>query len=247
MSGDVRVGLCGFTIGAAEYARRYRVVEVQQTFYDPPREPTIEGWRVRMPAGFEFTLKAWQLITHLSTSSTYRRLRRPLDERMRAEAGGFKWNATVEGAWRTTLRAAKLLHATAVLFQCPASFRATDENADNMRRFFAAVGPTDGVRYLWEPRGPWPDDRIAQLCDELALVHVVDPFVRPTVTRGLTYYRLHGISGARHVYSDDELDELWRRVPADGTSYVMFNEMPRVEDSQRFVRRAPAGASAPWP
>ena len=237
MSRDVRVGLCGFTIGAAEYARRYRVVEVQQTFYNPPREATIEGWRTRMPAGFEFTLKAWQLITHAGTSSTYRRMRRPMDERMRAEAGGFRWNATTEAAWRTTLRAAKLLHATAVLFQCPASFRATDENADNMRRFFAAIGVTDGLRYLWEPRGPWPDALVAELCGELGLVHVVDPFVRPTLTRGLTYYRLHGITGSRHVYTDAELDALWKMVPPDGTTYVMFNEMARVADSARFVTR----------
>lgn len=239
MSRDVRVGLCGFTIGIAEYARRYRVVEVQQTFYDPPREATIERWRTQMPAGFEFTLKAWQLITHASTSSTYRRLRRPLDDRMRAEAGGFKWNPTVEGAWRTTLRAARLLHATAVLFQCPASFRATDENAAAMRRFFAAIGRTDGMRYLWEPRGPWPDALVADLCRELELVHVVDPFVRPTLTRGLTYYRLHGITGSRHVYTDAELDALWAMVPPDGTTYVMFNEMPRVDDSARFVARTP--------
>ena len=41
MNRDVRVGLCGFTIGAVEYARRYRVVEVQQTFYDPPQLSTF--------------------------------------------------------------------------------------------------------------------------------------------------------------------------------------------------------------
>jgi uncharacterized protein YecE (DUF72 family) len=241
MSRDVRVGLCGFTIGAAEYARRYRVVEVQQTFYDPPREATIEGWRKRMPPAFEFTLKAWQLITHASTSRTYRRLRRPLDDRMRAEAGSFQWNATTEAAWNTTLRAARLLRATAILFQCPASFRASDESADNMRRFFASIDRrdprSDGLRYLWEPRGPWPDALVAELCRELDLVHVVDPFQRPSLTRGggYTYYRLHGLSGARHVYTDDELVRLWAMVPPDGVTYVMFNEVPRVEDSARFL------------
>ena len=241
MSRDVRVGLCGFTVGIAEYARRYRVVEVQQTFYDPPREATIERWRTQMPAGFEFTLKAWQLITHASTSSTYRRLRRPLDDRMRAEAGGFKWNATVEGAWRTTLRAAKLLHATAVLFQCPASFRASDESAAACAAsspHHRAMGHRRHSLFVGAARA-WPDGLVADLCRELELVHVVDPFVRPTLTRGLTYYRLHGITGSRHVYSDAELDALWAMVPADGTTYVMFNEMPRVEDSARFVARAP--------
>ena len=235
---DLRVGLCGFTMAMADYPRHFRVVEVQQTFYDPPREATLERWRTTLPPAFEFTLKAWQLITHAATSSTYRRLKRPLDDRARAQAGSFRRNATVEAAWRTTLRCARLLRASAVLFQCPASFRPTDENAEAMRRFFSAIGASDGLRYLWEPRGLWPPALVAALCGELGLTHVVDPFVTPTVTRGFTYYRLHGLSGARHVYDDRELAALDRMIPAEGTSYVMFNNLPRVGDAQRFIRTA---------
>ena len=33
-------------------------------FYKPPQVKTLEGWRAEMPEGFEFTLKAWQFITH---------------------------------------------------------------------------------------------------------------------------------------------------------------------------------------
>ncbi|HJT16927.1 MAG TPA: hypothetical protein VJ853_06050 [Thermoanaerobaculia bacterium] len=32
----IKVGLCGFTIGASAYFKTFPVVEVQQTFYDPP-------------------------------------------------------------------------------------------------------------------------------------------------------------------------------------------------------------------
>jgi hypothetical protein len=69
----IRLGMCGFTIGTAEYYRQFPVVEVQHTFYDPPPLPTLERWRTEAPEGFEFTMKAWQVITHLGTSSTYRR------------------------------------------------------------------------------------------------------------------------------------------------------------------------------
>lgn len=235
MSRDVRVGLCGFTIGAAEYARRYRVVEVQQTFYDPPRETFIARWRAQMPDAFEFTLKAWQLITHRATSRTYGRLRRDLPSTARAQCGDFRWNETTRMAWDTTLRAARLLRATAVLFQCPASFRATDANAEAMRRFFAGIGRVPGLRYLWEPRGPWPAELVGPLCTELGLTHVVDPFVNRNLTDRPAYFRLHGVTGARHVYTDEELRRLWRMVPEEGTSYVMFNNIPRVRDAQRFL------------
>ena len=38
---DVRIGLCGFTMAADDYVREFPVVEVQQTFYEPPRDETM--------------------------------------------------------------------------------------------------------------------------------------------------------------------------------------------------------------
>ena len=32
----MKLGMCGFTIGAAAYFKQFPVVELQQTFYDPP-------------------------------------------------------------------------------------------------------------------------------------------------------------------------------------------------------------------
>ena len=60
----MRVGLCGFTMSIADYFETYRVLEVQQTFYEPPQKTTMVRWREQAGPGFEFTLKAWQLITH---------------------------------------------------------------------------------------------------------------------------------------------------------------------------------------
>src|ERR671914_2841460 len=142
----LKIGLCGFTIGAAAYFKQFEVVEVQQTFYDPPPRATLERWRAQAPATFEFTMKAWQVITHAGTSRTYRRLRSPFSDAQRAEAGGFRVNDTVLGAWETTLACARILRATAILFQCPPSFRATPENTDAMRRFFSTICRPADVR-----------------------------------------------------------------------------------------------------
>lgn len=222
-------------MAAARYRETFPVVEVQQTFYQPPAETTLQRWRREFPPPFEFTMKAWQLVTHAITSSTYRRLRRPLTERERRDVGGFRATAIVDEGWRTTLRCASLLNATAIVLQCPASFRATADNAAAMRAFFARIDRPPGVRLLWEPRGPWPDELVKALCRELELVHVVDPFVNRTVTTGTTYFRLHGITGNRHVYTDDELERLVDALPKRGGRYVMFNNMPRVGDARRFL------------
>ena len=84
----LKLGMCGYTIGAAAYFKQFRVVEIQQTFYDPPPLATIAKWRAQAPEDFEFTMKAWQVITHMGTSSTYRRLKRAFSDEQRAEAHG---------------------------------------------------------------------------------------------------------------------------------------------------------------
>ena len=231
----LKVGLCGFTVGAAAYVKAFEVVEVQQTFYDPPAAETLERWRARAPADFEFTMKAWQVITHVGTSRTYRRLRRPFSGRQQEEAGAFRVNDTVLAAWRETAAAAAILRATAILFQCPPSFRANAENADAMRRFFGAIERLDHVQYLWEPRGDWPDQLVHELCQQLRLVHVVDPFVRPSVTPERLYWRLHGNGSHYATYSDEELRQLHRWLPPNGPRYIMFNNIPRAKDAKRFL------------
>jgi len=239
----IKVGLCGFTIGAREYFETFPVLEVQQTFYEPPAPRTMVRWREQAGDDFEFTIKAWQLVTHRSTSRTYRRLRTPLTDAERAQCGAFQTTPVVMKAWQTTLACARLLRATAILFQCPASFRAEPENIANMRKFFAAVERPEGVRFLWEPRGPWPDSVIAELCRDLDLTHVVDPFDRDAVPQPLTYWRLHGIGSAYSVYTDDQLRTLIAKLPAEGDAYVMFNNVPRVRDSERFIALLRAGVS----
>jgi uncharacterized protein YecE (DUF72 family) len=236
VDGRVRLGLCGFTMAFDDYIREYSLVEVQQTFYEPPRDATMRRWRAQAPADFEFTIKAWQLITHDASSPTYRRLRTPMKGPDRPETGGFRTSPVVLRAWQRTLECAAILRATAILFQCPASFRPDDENIARMRTFFATVERPAGVRMLWEPRGPWPSDVVAEVCRDLHLVHVVDPFVSTTVTPEQTYFRLHGVTGARHVYTDAEVERLAEMLPDAPTypPYVLFNNLPRVDDARRF-------------
>jgi uncharacterized protein YecE (DUF72 family) len=230
----VRVGLCGWTIAKAAYRQRFPLVEVQQTFYEPPDDALLARWRREVPARFEFTMKAWQLVTHPGSSPTYRRLKRPLPEEHRTQVGGFRSTPPVLEAWARTLTCARLLQATAVLLQCPKSFRATDENVARMRAFLTTVERPE-ARLLWEPRGDWPTSLLVELCRDLDLVHVVDPMQAETVTPEQTYYRLHGTTGARHVHTDDELRRLRDLVDGRPRPYVLFNNLPRAGDAQRFL------------
>jgi uncharacterized protein YecE (DUF72 family) len=229
----IKVGCCGFAAARKRYFERFPVVEVQQTFYEPPKPDTVKRWRAEAPPDFEFTLKAWQLITHEARSPTYRRLRSSLTDEEREQAGAFRWTDVVRRAWERTLEAAGLLAADKVVFQCPASFKPTSENKDRMRSFFSRI-ERPGIACIWEPRGTWQQPEIAELCRELRLVHCVDPFQGEAATRGLSYYRLHGIGGYRHEYTDEELGELSGRCPGEDAGYFMFNNLSMLKDAERF-------------
>lgn len=140
-------------------------------------------------------------------------------------------------AWDATVEACRILRASAILFQCPASFKATEENVVAMHEFFfAAIEREEGVRLLWEPRGPWPDELVLSVCRALDLIHAVDPFIRPSLTPELLYWRLHGNGSAYARYTDADLLQLiaWLDATDASDAYVMFNNIPRVQDVKRF-------------
>lgn len=236
---DVRIGLCGFTMAIEDYALHFPVVEIQHTFYEPPRDEVMRRWLAQTPPSLEYTIKVWQLVTHAANSPTYRKMKSDLPPA--AEPGSFRDSEAVQAGWRRSVECARLLGATAMLFQCPASFTPTDENVDRMRRFFEGIERPQ-ARLHWEPRGTaWvrKRDLALSLCRDLDLVHVVDPFVTPPEPEHPVYWRLHGIGGPRHSYTDRQLQqlrEMLQGAAGPAPSYVMFNNLPRVGDAKRFAR-----------
>jgi len=235
MKDRTKIGTCGFRLTKEEYVTRLSTVEIQHTFYQPPQIATLERWRTEVPAGFEFTLKAWQLITHDPKSPTYKRLRRKLTQAELDDAGYFKPTAIVKEAWETTLASAKALGARTVLFQCPASFKPTDENVANLENFFSSVDRGQ-INFCWEPRGAWDDGLIKRICDKHDLWHAVDPFARTTVTPGRCYFRLHGRRRWRYEYETAELEELATLLPPKKLSYTFFNNITMIRDAETFEK-----------
>lgn len=236
----VWVGCCGFPVRREVYFAHLPVVEIQQTFYNPPQPRTAERWRQEAPPAFQFALKAWQLITHPPSSPTYRRLREPLAG-PREAYGFFQPTDEVWAAWERTQTIAEALQAAWVIFQCPRRFTPSEEHVANLRSFFARV-PRGKWRYGWEPRGDWPPDLVATLCQELDLVHVVDPFQATPVTGRIAYFRLHGRTGYRYRYTPEDLAQLAARCRPFDEVWVLFNNVSMWDDARRFWERVQSEA-----
>ncbi|MBA3513963.1 MAG: DUF72 domain-containing protein [Pyrinomonadaceae bacterium] len=260
MKSKVSIGTSGFGIARVKYFQLFSCVEVQHTFYQPPKISTLERWRENTPPEFEFVLKAWQLITHDAKSPTYRRLKKKLSESEKQEAGYFKSTPIVKEAWEVTLACAQALKARTILFQCPASFKQTKENIANLEEFFGNLNRLknhfEQINFCWEPRGDWESKVLKRICDDLNLWHVVDPYTAESVTPDKLYFRLHGRNGWRYEYEESELLELVAILPSLGTSkslaksdrgsqagsllgvaktpYVFFNNACMTQDALRF-------------
>jgi uncharacterized protein YecE (DUF72 family) len=49
----------------AHYAKHFRTVEINRTFYSLPTRDTFDGWRSQAPSGFLYTLKLSRYATHI--------------------------------------------------------------------------------------------------------------------------------------------------------------------------------------
>lgn len=230
------VGTCGFGRRHADVFRDLAAVEIQQTFYRSVAPDLAARWASEAPAGFRFSLKASQFITHEATSPTYRRSGREIPPAEADQYGGFRATARVEEGWRATVAVADVLHAAAVVFQCPASFLPTPRNLAALYAFFESH-PMAADR-VWEPRGPWPTHVVEKVCEDLGLVHAVDPFAAEPATAGLAYFRLHGSppgrAAYRYTYSDADLTRLRSMAEEFDDAWVMFNNVTMHADALRF-------------
>lgn len=60
----IRVGCCGFPTSMKKFFENFSLIGLNNTFYQYPRERTVEGWREKAHENFEFTVKAHQGISH---------------------------------------------------------------------------------------------------------------------------------------------------------------------------------------
>jgi len=229
----IKAGCSGFPVKREDYFGKFDVVELDSTFYNLPRPSTAIRWDDEAPEGFGFIVKVWQVVTHPSDSPTYRRTKLSIPESRIEKYGNFQMTKEVLDAWEKTREVARMLHSKLLLFQSPPSFHESPDSVLNLRNFFEKIERGD-ARMVWEPRGVWSNETLKSLCEDLDLVHSVDPFVGPALSGDIAYYRLHGKGGYGYKYSDRDLDDLLDMCPSDKDSYVLFNNMAMLEDGLRF-------------
>jgi uncharacterized protein YecE (DUF72 family) len=158
-------------------------VEINSSFYSPPRPLDCKRWTQRVSGNprFRFTAKAWQRLTHEFK-----------------EAGGSRLQADCEAVLRSM---APLMEAGvfgALLIQFPWSYRYSEANVEHLRalfRQFAGLPLAVEVRHGSWDREPFYDLlRENKVCfcnvDQPVIGNSLKPSSR--ITARIGYFRLHG-------------------------------------------------------
>lgn len=255
---EIKVGTCGYGYWSPPegwkdkyesklqaYSEAFEVGELNRTFYKLPMVKTAERWRREAVKEFEFTLKAWQAITHPTSSPTWRGKKDKLSEKQKENFGYLRPNEEVFDAWKQTRERAEALEAEICVLQTSAGFGCSVENEENMRKLLGGID-RGGLEIAWEPRGDWKEntDKVKEICDDLNLIHVVDLLRRePVSDHPISYTRLHGLNpneyDYNYDYSEEELQELADRLKelADSRDqvYCMFNNYEMYSNAQRLM------------
>jgi len=236
----IYIGCCGLPVGLEKYSREFKVVELNSTFYKLPKLETAEKWAKTVPEDFIFCVKAFQGITHPTSSPTWRRSGiRDLDK-LKDKVGFLKPTNEVFQFWRQTMDLCRVLRARICLIQLPESFRENIENMENIDKFFSNINRETLIAL--ELRG-WSREKFKEICEKHDLISCVDPFKEQPLyfsKNNIAYFRLHGLGKKMYNYkfTDEDLIKLKNIIMGLNVSecYILFNNVYMYDDAKRLIQ-----------
>ena len=223
-----------------KYYQNFRVVEIQKTFYQLIDEKLAKKWREEAPKDFEFTIKAFQGITHTLKSPTWKRCN--LDEeylsKIKDKIGYLRPTKYVFEFWDRTLEIARILKSKIIVVQLPRSFRATRENIKNAKDFLNSVTKSN-VTIAIEPRG-WNEKDKEKLMISKSITIIGDVINEVPIPQKVVYLRLHGQNkngkiNYKYEHTNKELEKIVEYlINTKLDSYVMFNNIFMKQDAIKF-------------
>lgn len=225
MEALVGAGGWGYFSGGLEvYARGFRFVEVNASFYRPIPEAFARRWRDLVPPDFVFGLKATRIVSH--------------SDRLHASAGA-------RAAFAHDLRTARILRAPFVILETPPGLLIGSDEVAGLRNLVAMADP--GTRIGLEARAHRRGSLPAALrltMEDLRILDVVDlSQTRPRIADDVVYTRLFG-PGPHNVYQfdDEELRGIDRSAEDSIRTAFTFHGVRMYQDAARFLTFKRTGA-----
>jgi uncharacterized protein YecE (DUF72 family) len=224
---SIHVGCSGLPAKREKYFESLNAVEVLPSQEVPPTPTSARRWAEEAPPGFVFTLVASRLLVvapdHLP----------PGIEGDLARFGGLQLTDENLALHARTLDAAVALGARVLLFSTPSQIGPSRRGREALRRFFGTVDRR-GIRFAWEPHGPWGEAELGQLCAELDLVRCVDPLRDALPPGPAAYVRLGPFAIMGRSIADDELERIVEALAPFDESFCFFSTERAFGDAKRL-------------
>lgn len=230
MTSAQKAGCAGFPVARQRYFQALGAVEIGTSFYNLPRLETAQAWRAEAPKGFDFALRAWQLITHPGDSAGYGRTRLALAPKRRPFCGHFKATPEVDRAWAATKAVAEALAAKFIVFETPASFYPDSNHLRDLYKFFQSID-RGTCSFVWQPRSKeWKEKLTAKVCADLKLTLPSRPLEGREGFGNVHYIQLPEMEKG---YTDADLRQV-RQSCQGKPAYVFFRNRACWDDARRF-------------
>ena len=227
---DALVGAGGwgyFSGGLEAYARGFRFVELNVSFYRRIPEATARRWRSRVPDDFVFAVKANQAITHA--------------DRLRA-------SARAREAFAHDLKTARILRSPFLILETPPGLRFEAAQLAGLRELAGMLG--NGLRLGLEARAYRQrklPEVLRRTIEENRVLDVVDLSQGPPrVADEVVYTRLFG-PGPANVYQFDDAElRATDRTSGDAVRAAFtFHGVRMYTDAARFLAFKRTGTFPP--
>jgi len=227
---DALVGAGGwgyFSGGLEAYARGFRFVELNVSFYRRIPEATARRWRSRVPDDFVFAVKANQAITHA--------------DRLRA-------SARAREAFAHDLKTARILRSPFLILETPPGLRFEAAQLAGLRELAGMLG--NGLRLGLEARAYRQrklPEVLRRTMEENRVLDVVDLSQGPPrVADEVVYTRLFG-PGPANVYQFDDAElRATDRTSGDAVRAAFtFHGVRMYTDAARFLAFKRTGTFPP--
>ncbi len=213
-----------------DYARAFRFVEVNATFYRHPALSTVRRWRRSVPASFQFAVKAHR---DVSPRGEFRATRRAIDALTRDAI------------------AARTLGSDLLVLQTPSETRFGGPEAKALRDLASTIPPH--LRIALEARayrGRVLPHALAAALEAIHGVDVVDVSRggTPRVESDILYTRLFGATkGNAWEFSDDEFRAIRSAAEKQAVNRAVFtfHGVKMYKDAARFVTFRATGRFPP--
>jgi uncharacterized protein YecE (DUF72 family) len=197
-------------------------IEINSSFYAPPRPKDAAAWarRVSNNPHFRFTAKAWQRITHESRGAD--------ESALAADCGVIRSSLA-------PLADAGVLGA--VLIQFPWKFRCAPENQEYLDRVFRLL--KDFPLALEVRHASWDKDPFYEFLRErgVAICNVDQPVIGNSIKPGeratarLGYFRLHGRNYANWFKEDAGRDARYDYLYSKAEIHQLSDQIRKVHQS----------------